>query len=481
MNSPDYFKQLSPLKRLFWLYFFLLIFEGALRKWVVPQLSAPLLIVRDPIAIMIIWEAFRTRKWPSRWSTVISLMTVLLVGLFIVQIIAGDNPIIVGMYGLRSYLLPLPMIFIMAENLDEEDLHKLGACTLWLLLPMTALELAQYLAPAGSFLNNGAYEGGAQIAYTGAHVRPSGTFSFSIGVVDFGTLAGAIIFYGMFRKDFVKKWLLWASTFALILSVPAAGARTLVVQLGAVIGSVAIAGVMGVSQFGKLVRVIVPVVIVAFLASQLPVFSDAMQSMTKRFSDANEAEGGGSAEAAFISRMFEPAVNAFEQAASSNNWMGIGMGRGAAAMEALLHGQKFSAGEYEFSRELVEMGPFVGTAFFLFKVFLAIALLRAALAKVRDQEPLAMLMLPLAIIMLFYGVPEQPTEQGFMVISMAFCIAAAKIPELAVEQAPLILQQQLHRGQLKGGGALSQRVPPVRWHRESAKSSEGGANPMSQK
>jgi hypothetical protein len=425
MSPFEYYKRLTRLKKLFWLYFFLLIFEGALRKWVVPQLSAPLLVVRDPISIMIIWEAYRTRKWPMRWSAMLSLMSLLLIGLFIVQIIAGDNPLIVGLYGLRSYLLPLPVMFIMAENLDEEDLRNLGLCTLWLLLPMALLALAQYVSPSGSFLNKGAYEGGEQLAFTGEHVRPSGTFSFSIGLVEFDTLAGVFIFYAMFREGYVKKWLLWASTFALVLSIPAAGARTLLVQLGAVVGCMAVAAVMGVSQFGRLLRVLVPVIIVGFLAAQLPVFSDAMQSMSTRFSEANEAEAGGSAQGAFIYRTFEPLVDAFGQASSSNNWMGIGMGRGAAAMESLLRSDKFTAGEYEFSRELVEMGPLAGTAFFLFKILVAIAVFGGALARVRDHEPQALLLFPLAITLLFFGVLEQPTVQGFMVISVAFCIAAA--------------------------------------------------------
>ncbi len=241
MTSPGYYKRLTRLKKLFWLYFLLLIFEGALRKWIIPQLAVPLLVVRDPVCLMIIWEAFRTHKWPSRWSAVISLMTVLLVGLFTVQIIAGDNPLIAGLYGLRSYLLPLPVMFIMGETLDEEDLHKIGAYTLWLLLPMTLLVLAQYLAPSGSFLNNGAYEGAGQIGYVGGHVRPSGTFSFSTGLVYFDTLAGALIFYAMFREGYMKKWGLWAATFALVVSIPAAGSRTLVAQLGAVVGCMAVA------------------------------------------------------------------------------------------------------------------------------------------------------------------------------------------------------------------------------------------------
>jgi hypothetical protein len=32
---------------LIWLYFWLLIWEGSLRKWIFPSLSAPLLVVRD--------------------------------------------------------------------------------------------------------------------------------------------------------------------------------------------------------------------------------------------------------------------------------------------------------------------------------------------------------------------------------------------------------------------------------------------------
>src|SRR5688500_14652822 len=48
----------SILKKGIWLYFLLLIFEGALRKWVVPALSNPLLVVRDPLALWLIIMAY---------------------------------------------------------------------------------------------------------------------------------------------------------------------------------------------------------------------------------------------------------------------------------------------------------------------------------------------------------------------------------------------------------------------------------------
>ena len=64
---------LPLLKKLFWLYFLLLVFEGALRKWILPHYSAPLLLIRDPVGFWIIWEAYRTRKWPQKWSALIGL------------------------------------------------------------------------------------------------------------------------------------------------------------------------------------------------------------------------------------------------------------------------------------------------------------------------------------------------------------------------------------------------------------------------
>src|ERR1700704_2356784 len=64
-------RQLRTLRRLIWLYFWLLIFEGALRKWLVPSLSAPLLIVRDPVVLLIYLQALRCRRFPMNSSILV--------------------------------------------------------------------------------------------------------------------------------------------------------------------------------------------------------------------------------------------------------------------------------------------------------------------------------------------------------------------------------------------------------------------------
>ncbi len=418
--------KLPRLKKLFWLYFLLLIFEGALRKWILPELSAPLLLVRDPVALLIIWEAYRTKKWPRNWSAVIGVLSLGLVGLCVVQIIVGDNPWFVGLYGLRSYLLPFPVAFIMGENLDAEDLRKFGFWTLWLLLPLTVIEVAQYLAPPSSILNIGAYAGASQILYAGGHVRASGTFSYVGGPVGFNALAAAFIFYGLANNKVAKKWLLWACTLALIISVPVVGARTLVFELAAVVCCATLAALFGVSQFIKSLRIAVPLFIVYVLASLLPVFSQALHTLHTRFTQASAAEGGF--EHSFVLRAIEPLTGTIGQTHFSKHWIGIGMGRGSAAMQTLLRGtQTFVAGETEADREMNEFGAFPGLAFMLFRYILALVIVSKALSRARDHEPLALLLVPGLLVSLLLGTLEQPTDQGFMVIFVALSLAALKL------------------------------------------------------
>ena len=57
--KSHYFKHLAPIKKAIWFYIFLLIFEGALRKWVLPGMSNILLLAREPVAIYILALAFK--------------------------------------------------------------------------------------------------------------------------------------------------------------------------------------------------------------------------------------------------------------------------------------------------------------------------------------------------------------------------------------------------------------------------------------
>ncbi len=442
MQNPKRTRNRMPLlKKLFWAYFLLLIFEGALRKWLLPQFSAPLLLVRDPIAVLIIVEALQTDKWPKKWSSVTGVLTLGLIGLCALQMSAGDNTWMAAVYGLRSYLLPFPVAFIMGENLDAEDLRTFGVCTLWLLLPEAALDAAQYLAPMGSFLNAGAYAGAEQVSYVGVHARASGTFSFVAGAADFAPLAAAFLLYGLVNEKIAPKWLLWAASFALVISIPVIGSRTFVFELAAIVACAGVAALCGVTQFFKSLRIIGPFLVVILLASLLPVFTQSSKSLGQRFQEGNEMEGGArhSVRQVVINRTAIPLLTRFEDTDFLSHPIGIGMGQGAAAISKLLEGRaEFLAGEGEFDRVIIEFGPIFGLAFTLFCLLLTLTLLKRAIQRAREGAPLALLLIPLVVSRILFGVLEQPTDQGFMVIALAFSLAALKQSELHLQQTPVL-------------------------------------------
>ena len=420
--------QLKPktvLTKLFWVYFLLLIFEGALRKWIFPPLSAPLLLIRDPIGLMIIFQAYRENKWPEKWSAVTGILSAVMLGICVLQLVAGDNPWFAALYGLRSYLLPFPVAFIMGENIDEEELRKFGYWTLLILLPMTLLEVAQYLAPAGSFLNKGAYEGAEQIMYAGQHVRASGTFSFVTGPMCFTPLAAAFILYGFVNEKLAPKWLLWSAAFALLLSVPVVGSRTIVIQLAGIALCAGIGALCGVTQLFQSIKWAVPLLAIAFLVSLLPIFSEASNSLHARFRQASNSEG--SVSHAVEERTVGSILYDINQVDFGKNPIGLGMGLGASAITQLMHGQvSFIAGEGEISRVTYELGPFPGLFFMIFRLLLSVFVALAAIAQARRLEPLALLLVPLMWTSVFLITLEQPTAQGFMVVSLAFSLAALK-------------------------------------------------------
>ena len=53
------------MRKLVWIYFVLLMMEGALRKWLLKGFSEPLLIIRDPIVLLIYFQAYNSGLFPD--------------------------------------------------------------------------------------------------------------------------------------------------------------------------------------------------------------------------------------------------------------------------------------------------------------------------------------------------------------------------------------------------------------------------------
>lgn len=124
-----------------WIYLFLLIFEGAIRKWVLPQLATPLLLVRDPIVIWLYCIAMQ-KGWLK--NTYVKVMCFVSSISLILTLVAGHHNLFVAFFGWRIYFFHFPMIFIMAKLLSRNDLLKMGRFILYVSIPMTILIIMQF-------------------------------------------------------------------------------------------------------------------------------------------------------------------------------------------------------------------------------------------------------------------------------------------------------------------------------------------------
>ena len=435
----EYKKTIVHIRRLIWLYLVLLILEGSLRKWVVPQYSNPLLIVRDPVVIVIYLLALRARVFPwNGWVISLTIIGILSFGLSIF-VLYDYIPIVtileVTLYGFRANFLHLPLIFIMANVLDEEDVKKIGWWILIGMIPMSLIMAAQFQASPESFINRAAGLGeGQQIQAGGGKIRPAGTFSFISGPIFYVTAAAAFVIYGALSRQTYKTWLLMASGVALVIGVAVSGSRSSVASVLLVF--VALLAVLvvrpaAVNQFG---RTLLIVVVAALIISRLPIFKEGVGILSDRFTSSAEA-----AETSIIGGMVGRTLEGFTEVFSHINKLplsGYGLGIGTAGGARFLIGRSaFLLTENEWGRIVLESGPILGLAFLMWRTALTFRILYLALRQLIRGHILPVFLCASGFFALLNGTFGQPTSLGFAVFLSGLCLAAIRNPKVSVESS----------------------------------------------
>jgi len=414
-------KMIKSLKKATWVYFLLLIFEGGLRKWVVPALSGPLLVVRDPVAIYMIFLAIRAGIFPKNlfnWSLL--MLTILT---FIFTFLAGHGNIIVAIYGLRIFVLHFPLIFIIGQVLDHDDMIKIGKAVLIINIMMTLLVAVQFYSPQTAWVNRGIGGEGDGSGFSGAggFYRVPGTFSFTNGLSAFYSFTAPFIFYFWFSgKNQVPKYLLWASTLALLAAVPLSISRTVLFSIGITF----IFSLFLVSQnkktFGRMLGATIAVVLLFGILQQFTFFQTASSAFTDRFDSASESEGG--AEGVISNRIIQYSL------LSAFDWdippLGYGLGAGSnVGAQLLTGGTMVEFSESEWGRLTRESGMFLGLLFILTRIFLTLRLSSVAYKNFKRGNIMPWLILSFASVNIIQGPLSQPTTLGFIVLAGGFLIA----------------------------------------------------------
>jgi hypothetical protein len=422
-------KAVNYVRGLIWTYFVLLIFEGSLRKWVLPQYSDILLVVRDPVVLAIYAFAIRGRVFPTG-GYIISLVVISvlswLVSLVVLEQYLSLQPLIlVTGFGFRSNFLHLPLIFIIGKVFDHDDLLKLGKWILIGSIPMALLLAIQFNSAPGAFINRTVGLGETlQIGAGGDKIRPPGTFSFTSGVVFCASLTATYLLYGGLTRGVYRNWLLFSGGFALMVMIGVSGSRSVLLAVVVVIASLVAIILLRPSALNQFGRNLLIIVAVLFLVSRVPVFKEGVRILSDRFTTTAESEENTIA-GGLVARGLSGFTEAFKfipVAPIGGYGLGIGTNGGA---KFLTGRSMFLLTEGEWGRVVLESGPILGFAYLIWRTVLVFNLGVLSFRQLKRGEILTIMLYLAGFVALLTGQFGQPTNLGFAVAISGLCMASA--------------------------------------------------------
>ena len=430
---------LPTIKRLIWLYFWLLILEGALRKWILPGWSNPILLIRDPVVIAIYLFAGSAGIFPQNrfifWTTGLTLVS------FIGSELGGEGNLLVSLFGVRTNFLHLPLIFLLPNVFDRKDMDAMAKWFFISSIPMGLLVLAQFEASPDSWINNGA--GGSengQLESAYGKIRPPGTFSFTTGLTCYLSVAIAFAIQTLMQQNSKNLKLAMIALPAIGIMVVISGSRA---ALGSVILVIIAAGVVCLKKpafFGRSAKLVLVFGLAYFALGFWSEFQQGIDVHRWR------VEGGGGVKEGILMRFFgdlfpiDSIINA--------PFLGAGLGMGTNAASSFLYGHRtFSLGESDWQRIIGESGAVIGLAFIGFRIAILIHLGFRSFDCLRQNDPLPLLLYGASFPQILIGQLGVPTTQGWAIFSGALCLAstyalsataseAGPVAELVVAQAP---------------------------------------------
>jgi hypothetical protein len=413
----------SLVKKGIWLYFLLIIFEGALRKWFVPSLAGPLLIVRDPLVLWIIGTAWRRGLITLNYYSV-TMIVIGVIGIYTAFFI-GHGSLAVALYGARILLLHFPLIFIIGQLFTKEDVIKIGIATLILSIPMGVLITLQFYSPQSAWVNRG-LGGEGSAGFDGAlnYFRPPGTFSFTNGTTLFFDFVACFVFYFWFNTKAINRLVLIGATVALLIAIPFSISRGLFFQVG-VTTLFAFLGIAFNPKYAfKMIFIVVGTIFVLVLLSFTHYFHNAVEAFTVRFETANKSEGG--VNGVLLDRFLGGMVGALSDS-NKQPFFGYGIGMGTNVGSTILSGGRFFLiSEGEWGRLIGELGPVMGLAVILIRLTLAIKIFIASFKSMIGSDLMPWLLLSFGLLLLAQGGWAQPTSLGFCTLITGLIIASSK-------------------------------------------------------
>jgi O-antigen ligase len=415
----------------FVLIYLLILFEGILRKWVVPGLSSVIYFIKDPIVLYIYWCAFRfgffSKNLVSAYFVVLVMVFFVLVSAFLLS--SPEGFVIYG-YGVRNYLLYFPLIFVAGKTLRLTDVYRFARITLFAAIPISVLVVLQYSSGPQAYVNKGIGDDDFIFMIADGVVRPYGTFTFTAGHVVyvsacFAFLVASIFDKALFQAVFARRYGLFAvSAASVAVMCFLTGSRAIYAYAAIVLLAALVVALIKKSQRNLLALFLLAAAL--FVSLLIFMSTDSYQVLVERNRSAVASEGSP------VTRAFS-SLYAFTRVVDDAPLWGHGIGSGTNAASTLLRagreqGAGFLLAEDEWSRIVLEMGLPAGAMFILFRIFVLLwLLLKSYKALVRQGTGVPLLLCGFLAPILFNGVMTmQGTFLAFGVLYACLILAACK-------------------------------------------------------
>jgi hypothetical protein len=412
------------LKKGVWVYIILLLTEGAMRKWGLPRLATPLLIVRDPVAIWMLFVALKNGLFPSNnyvWS-----MAFISIFAFFIAISIGHGSMTVAIYGTRILLIHFPLMFLIGSLFGRDDVIKFGKMMLAISIPMLLLIAVQFYSPQTSFINRGVGGDLSGGGFAGAlgFFRPPGTFSFTSGNTQFWSVVGVFVVYFWLNSSGVNRILLAAASICLIVSVPLSISRTLIFQIVLTIFFAFISVSKKPKYLGRMLLAGIGITIAIMFLGKLDFFQKSTEALVSRYTDASAAEGG--LEGTLGTRFLGGLLGAVQE--TNQPFFGYGIGMGTNVGAKLLTGDvEFLIAEEEWGRLIGEMGTVMGIIVITIRLSFCIKAAWLSFRRLAVNDILPWIILSMAFVFIAQSQWAQPTTLGFSTLIGGLLISSLKI------------------------------------------------------
>ena len=424
-NAQIIHKQYILEKNIIYIFLFLLLFEGAIRKWIFPSLATPLLIIRDPFALLLVIQGLKKGliNHPiAKISFFISFIALL------ISLTFPNANLLVCMFGARVFMLYIPCIFVISKILTIKDLYNIARYCIYISIPMTVLVILQFYSPQTAWVNRGIGNNMEGSGFGGAlgYFRPSGIFSFTQGFVCFQTFVCTFLMTYFFDKRAqiyatINKYVLYVAMIMFLITIPLSISRTLLFQTIAIFIFLIIGLFITHKNTNSIFKFIIPICLLVPILTQFESIQLFINVFAARFESAQHSEGNVLS-GTIGNRYFGALIRAWT---IDSPTFGYGIGS-MTRVGIKIIGHNIITDE-EWTRIIYESGFILGTIFILIRIILCFKITITTIQRiVFKKNILPFIFLPNTLFLLPQGNLVGTVPLGFTIIAVSFSLITLK-------------------------------------------------------